>query len=71
MQKSPKKIPKAELYSLIRIVQLGAELQALEEFKGKSLSDCVFEAACLIETAQDALAIVREDPTNQNEAQNN
>jgi hypothetical protein len=68
-----KDISPAELAGLIRVVQLARELQSSDEFKGKSLDDCVFDAACLIDQARDALRIVSEPcgHGDQDEATNN
>jgi chemotaxis regulatin CheY-phosphate phosphatase CheZ len=66
MQTLTKDISPAELTGLIRVVQLARELQSSAEFKDQTLHDCIFEAACLIDHARDALKIVSE-PTEQDE----
>jgi hypothetical protein len=66
-------ISPAELTGLIRVVQLARELQSSDEFKDQTLHDCIFEAACLIDHARDALRIVSEpcDHDDQDDAANN
>jgi hypothetical protein len=43
---------------LIKIVELGLQLQTSGEMTDKSLNECVFEAACLINQAKHAIEIV-------------
>ena len=48
----------SEICALIKIVELGLQLQTLGEMADKSLNECVFEAACLINQAKHAIEIV-------------
>ena len=48
----------SEICALIKIVELGLQLQTSGEMADKSLNECVFEAACLINQATHAIEIV-------------
>jgi hypothetical protein len=48
----------SEICALIKIVDLGLQLQTSGEMADKSLNECVFEAACLINQAKHAIEIV-------------
>ena len=48
----------SEICALIKIVELGLQLQTSGEMADKSLNECVFETACLINQAKHAIEIV-------------
>ena len=48
----------SEICALIKIVELGLQLQTSGEMADRSLNECVFEAACLIKQAKHAIEIV-------------